>query len=121
MQRRFVRHAMAANSGVFADRDSDAMLPVGTVLHFPDLRELARKPVEKKSGQGLAAESAAQPDTKPDKPPVSRKTTKAKKPGAESDVRLKLTTDDLDISASARSPRRARNSAPKAAHPDGYR
>lgn len=102
MQRRFVRHVIAANSEVFVDKNPDALLPVGTVLHFPDLKELARKPVEKKSGQHLAAESAAQPDTKPDAPPVSRKAAKAKKPGADADVRLKLTTGDLDISASGK-------------------
>ncbi|WP_148290744.1 type IV pilus assembly protein FimV [Sulfuricella denitrificans] len=106
MQRRFSRHAMAANPEVFADKNPDMLLSAGTVLYFPDLRELARQPAEKKAGQGLAAESAAQPDTKPDvkpdKPPVSRKTSKAKKLGAESEVRLKLTTGDLDISASGK-------------------
>ncbi|MBU1689856.1 MAG: hypothetical protein KKD65_03855 [Gammaproteobacteria bacterium] len=102
MQRRFARHAMAANSEVFAGKNPDMLLSAGTVLHFPDLRELARKPAEKKSGQGLAAESAAQPDTKPEKPPVSQKISKVKKPGAESEVRLKLTTGDLDISASGK-------------------
>lgn len=102
MQRKFIRHAIAANSEVFVDNNPDAILPAGTMLHFPDLQELAREPVEKKSGRRLAVESTAQPDTKPDKPPVSRKTTKAKKPGAEADVRLKLTTGDLDISASGK-------------------
>jgi hypothetical protein len=102
MQRRFVRHAIESNPEVFAGKNPDALLSAGTVLHFPDLRELARKPVEKKSGQRLAAEPTAQPDTKQDEPPVSRKTAKAKKPGAEADVRLKLTTGDLDISASGK-------------------
>jgi len=102
MQRRFVRHAIASNPEVFAGKNPDALLSAGTVLHFPDLRELARKPAEKKSGQRLAAESTAQPDTKQDEPPVSRKIAKAKKPGAEADVRLKLTTGDLDISASGK-------------------
>ena len=102
MQRRFIRHAIASNPEVFAGRNPDALLSAGTVFHFPDLKELARKPVEKKSGQHLVAESTAQPDTKQDEPPVSRKTAKAKKPGAEADVRLKLTTGDLDISASGK-------------------
>lgn len=102
MQRRFVRHAIAANPEVFADNTPDAILPAGTLLHFPALRELAREPVEKKSGRRLAAEPVAQQDTKPEKPPASPKTAKAKKPGAEADVRLKLTTGDLDISASGK-------------------
>jgi len=107
MQRRFVRHVIASNSEVFADKNPDTLLPVGTVFHFPDLKELARKPVEKKSGQHLAAESTLQSDMKPVEPPVGRKTAKAKnrkdkKPGAEADMRLKLTTGDLDISASGK-------------------
>lgn len=106
MQRRFVRHAIESNPEVFADKNPDAILPAGTVLHFPGLRELAREPVAKKSGRRLAAEPIAQPDTKPDtkpdKPPVSPKTAKAKKTDAEADVRLKLTTGDLDISASGK-------------------
>lgn|GEM_PF-3066647 len=102
MQRKFIRHAIAANPEIFADKNPDALLPVGTVLHLPDLKELAQKSAEKKSVQNLAVESTAQPETKSDKPPASRKIAKAKRSGPEPEVRLQLTTGDLDISASGK-------------------
>lgn len=102
MQRKFIRHAIVSNPEVFSDKKPGAFLPVGTVLHFSDLREQAHPPVEKKSGQLSVAELTAQPPTKPDKLPASQKSTKTKKSGSGADVRLKLTTGDLDISASGK-------------------
>jgi len=90
---------MVSNPDVFADKDSDSLLVIGTVLHLPNLRKSAPNSVGKEMVLRLAADSTAQMDAKPGKPPASRKIAKAKKSGAEDGVRLKLTTGDLNVFA----------------------
>lgn len=101
-QRKFIRHAVAANPDVLLGKPPGALLPEGTLLHFPDLKEPERKSARKAADQPVAAGHTEQLEKKPDTPPVSQKPTRLKKTGADVEVRLKLTTSDLDVSASGK-------------------